>query len=111
MDLNAPLACASRLIDRWLTYKVSMEPIPGLAAGIVYQDQVLLQKGYGYADIEAATPTSATTCYRIASFSKVFTTIAILQLFEQGLLQLDERAQRYLPWLQDARDARMAQIT
>jgi len=111
MDFSRQVTGACRLIDRWLAYNVAMERIPGLSVGIVYQQQVVFQRGYGYADLAGETKASATTCYRIASFSKVFTTIAILQLVEQGLLQLDERAQHYLPWLQSTHDDRVAQIT
>ncbi|HET8840706.1 MAG TPA: serine hydrolase [Ktedonobacteraceae bacterium] len=111
MNLNKQLASACRLIDRWLAYKVEMGRLPGLSAGIVYQKEVIFQQGYGYADIEAGQKTGATTCYRIASFSKVFTTIAILQLFEQGLLSLDDGILRYLPWFQESKDERAKQIT
>lgn len=111
MDLSKQLADACRLIDRWLAYKVKMERLPGLSAGVVSQQEIIFQQGYGYADIEAQQKTELTTCYRVASFSKIFTAIAVLQLFEQGLLSLDDSIQRYLPWLENSSDRRVAAIT
>ncbi len=111
MDLTAQLTAASRVIDRWLPYKMFRGRLPGLSVGIVYQKTLLFQNGYGYADVEQQLPTSKTTGYRIASFSKIFTAIAILQLAEEGKLHLDEYARKYLPWLASASDERTAQIT
>ncbi len=111
MDLTTPLTAASRVIDRWLAYKMTIGRLPGLSVGIVYKNSLLFQNAYGYADVEQQQPTSTTTGYRIASFSKTFTAIAIMQLAEQGKLHLDERAQKYLPWLSAKQDERTAQIT
>lgn len=98
MDFSSQLEAAIRLIDRWLAYRVYSDRLPGLAAGIVYKDKIIFSKGYGYADLKQKTATTDTTCYRIASFSKIFTAIATLQLFEQGKLHLDDHVQQHLPW-------------
>src|SRR5258708_6360546 len=111
MDLTRQLEAAIRLIDRWLAYKVYIDRLPGLSLGIVYKDQVFFSRGYGYADIEQKRKATDTTCYRIASFSKIFTTIAILQLFEQGKLHIDENVQHYLPWCTSAHAPATARIT
>jgi len=95
MDLTASLTAASRVIDRWLAYKTIAGRLPGLSAGIVYKNTLLFQHAYGYADVEQQRPTSATTGYRIASFSKTFTAIAIMQLAEQGGLEDEERARMH----------------
>src|SRR5258707_13008328 len=89
MDLTAQLTAASRVIDRWLPYKMFRGRLPGLSVGIVYQKTLLFQNGYGYADVEQQQPTSKTTGYRIPSFSKIFTAISILQPPEEGKLHLD----------------------
>lgn len=111
MDLTAPLTAASRIIDRWLAYQTRAGRLPGLSVGLVYKHNLLFQQAYGFADLEQQRPTSKHTGYRIASFSKIFTAIAILQLAEQGKLQLDERARQYLPWLASSHDERTEQIT
>jgi CubicO group peptidase (beta-lactamase class C family) len=110
-DFTAQITAASSVIDRWLAYKMTMGRLPGLSVGLVYKDKLLFQNAYGYADVEQQRPTGPTTGYRIASFSKIFTAIAILQLAEQGKLHLDDRAQQYLPWLASLHDERTARIT
>jgi D-alanyl-D-alanine carboxypeptidase len=110
-DFTAQIMAASNVLDHWLAYKRTMGRLPGLSVGLVYKDTLLFQKAYGYADVEQQRPTSPTTSYRIASFSKIFTAIAILQLAEQGKLHLDDRAQQYLPWLTSLHDERTARIT
>src|SRR6266571_2489840 len=111
MDFTKQLRNATKLIDRWLQYKVYSDHIPGLSIGIIHKNEVIFSKGYGYADIEKKIKASDTTCYRIASFSKVFTTIAILQLFEQRKLHLDECVQHYLPWFQSEHNQRTKRVT
>jgi D-alanyl-D-alanine carboxypeptidase len=111
MDLTKPLEAATRLIDQWLTYRVYADRLPGLSLGIVYEDRVILRKGYGYANREEKIATSETTCYRIASISKIFTALAILQLFEQGKLRLDDPVQHHLPWCSSEQAQETARIT
>jgi D-alanyl-D-alanine carboxypeptidase len=111
MNLTSRLEAAAGLIDRWLAYQVYTSRIPGLSVGIVYQDHVILGTGYGYANIADKVKATDRTCYRIASFSKVFTAIAIMQLFEQGKLNLDERVQRYVPWCRSEHDSETEHMT
>ena len=57
----------------------------------------LLQKGYGYADIKTKRAVDpATTIFRLASISKLFTWVSVMQLVEQGKLDLDTDVNRYL---------------
>lgn len=112
MDFTRPLQHAITVIDRWLAYYVATDQrIPGLSVGIVYGDEVIYSKGHGYANLAEKVPATEHTCYRIASFSKIFTTIAILQLWEQGKLALDDRVERYLPWFVSSDDQRLHSIT
>lgn len=71
--------------------------IPGAVFVFVKNGQVFFKKGYGYADLEneiAVDPDR--TLFRVASVSKVLTITAVMQLFEQGLLSLDDDVNRYL---------------
>lgn len=111
MDLSTEIQLSTKIIDRWLPYYAHTLRIPGLSLGIVYKDQIIFSKGYGYADVAGQKKATETTCYRIASFSKLFTATAILQLFEQGKLQLDAPVQRYLPWFANPEDERTHLIT
>jgi CubicO group peptidase (beta-lactamase class C family)/cytochrome b561 len=58
---------------------------------------VLLQKGYGYADVKSKKPVDpASTIFRLASISKLFTWVSVMQLEEQGKLNLDADVNQYL---------------
>jgi CubicO group peptidase (beta-lactamase class C family) len=63
--------------------------IPGLTVVVVQGDQVILSRGYGVADRAAGTPMTEDTPVAIASTSKGMTALAIMQLVEQGLVDLD----------------------
>lgn len=72
---------------------------PGLAFGVVVDGQLLQSGGFGFADLEQRVPAGPASVFRIASMTKSFTALAILQLRDAGRLQLDEPAARYLPEL------------
>ena len=75
---------------------LNRRPAVGLAVGVV-RDRGLEQfAGQGLADIAAGTPVGEDTVFRIASITKTFTAVAVLQLWEQGLVDLDAPANRYL---------------
>jgi len=59
--------------------------------------EILLSKGYNYANWELKAPNSALTKYRISSITKPFTATMVMMLAERGLLNLDERMCTYLP--------------
>jgi len=71
-------------------------PAVGLAVGVVRNGRLELFSGHGVADIAATTPVTQDTVFRIGSITKTFTTIAVLQLWEQGLVDLDAPANEYL---------------
>ncbi|WP_246873871.1 serine hydrolase [Paenibacillus dendritiformis] len=75
--------------------------VPGALFVVVKDGKVLLQKGYGYADAEKKVPVDPEkTLFRIASVSKVFTAAAVMQLAEQGKIELDRDVQHYLGEIQ-----------
>src|SRR5262245_5086308 len=69
--------------------------IPGLSAVIVKDQKVLWAKGFGFADVENRVPATPDTLYHIASLTKTFAAVLILQLVEQGKLDLDEPVSHY----------------
>jgi len=85
--------------------------IPGLSAAVVHGNHVVFERAYGHAVEGGRRRVTGTTCYRIASISKVFTATAVMQLVERGAVRLDERAQHYLPWFRARRDASLDPIT
>lgn len=64
---------------------------------VAQHGQVLLDKGYGYANIEWQIPNSPTTKFRIASLTKQFTAAAILLLEEQGRLKIIDQIKKHMP--------------
>ena len=74
---------------------------PGMAFGIMVDDQLLFAGSTGYTDVAKKTPVSSTSLFRIASMSKSITAMAILKLRDEGKLKLDDEASRYIPVLKD----------
>ena len=70
----------------------------GLAIGIVLFDEVVYAKGFGVKHLETREPVTATSLFHLASVSKPFVATAIMQLAEQGKLDLDAPVVRYLPY-------------
>lgn len=70
---------------------------PGAAVLVMKDDQILFDKGYGIADIETKAPIDGNTFFNIASVSKQFTAVAILQLAEAGKLSLEDPVSQYFP--------------
>ncbi len=68
----------------------------GLAVGVVRNESLEFFHGHGLANIGANTPITEDTVFRIASITKTFTAIAIMQLWEHGLVDLDAPATDYL---------------
>jgi CubicO group peptidase (beta-lactamase class C family) len=75
---------------------LSRRPCVGLALGVVRDGSLELFSAHGLADIATRTPVTEDTVFRIASITKTFTAIAVLQLMERGLLDLDAPANHYL---------------
>jgi CubicO group peptidase (beta-lactamase class C family) len=71
--------------------------IPGLSVAVVYDQDLLWAKGFGYADLEKKIPADSKTIYRMASVTKPFTATMLMQLRDQGKLQLDDPLQKHLP--------------
>src|SRR6201987_3085503 len=71
--------------------------IAGASVLVMKDGNVLLQKGYGFADLKTKKPVDpSTTIFRLASISKLFTWVSVMQLVEQGKLNLDTDVNHYL---------------
>jgi CubicO group peptidase (beta-lactamase class C family) len=69
----------------------------GIAAAVVRGNDTLLMKGYGKADVEWNVPMPADALFEIGSITKQFTTVALLQLRDDGKLSLDDEITKWLP--------------
>lgn len=70
---------------------------PGAAVLVLKGDRILFDKGYGIADIDTKKAIDGNTFFNIASVSKQFTAVAILQLAEEGKLSLEDPVSQYFP--------------
>ena len=98
-------------LDGFFPPALATGDIAGAVVVVVKDGQVLLQKGYGYADLAARTPVDPdTTLFRPGSVSKLFTWTAVMQLVEQGKLDLDADVNQYLDFSVPARDGQPATL-
>ena len=75
----------------------SASQAPALSVAAVADDKIVFSKGYGLADLEKKTPARNDTIYRLASLTKCLTAVAVVQLVEEGKLDLDAPIQKYWP--------------
>ncbi len=71
--------------------------VTGLSIALVDDQKVVWARGFGYADKEAEVPAEADTIYEIGSISKTFAAMAVMRLVEEGLMDLDQPLNAYLP--------------
>ncbi|MDP2302189.1 MAG: serine hydrolase [Ignavibacteria bacterium] len=83
----------TKLLKDWVNYY----DVPSLSAGVASNGKIVWTGSYGFADLEFFVPASPQTSYRVASISKSFTAVAIMQLVEKGKLKLDDDIRKYLP--------------
>jgi len=71
---------------------------PGIAVVVIHEGEIIFSKGYGYAHIERGLPIDpASTLFGYGSIGKTMTWVSVMQLVEQGLLDLDADIRTYLP--------------
>jgi CubicO group peptidase (beta-lactamase class C family) len=92
------VAQALTLMRTWLEAERAYDHIPGMSAALVANQQVVWSGGYGYADVARQTPATASTIYSICSISKLFTSVATMQLRDAGKLRLDDPVGKHLSW-------------
>ena len=74
------------------------EAVPGIAVAVAIGDDFIWTKGYGYANIEDSVMVDPSRSkFRIGSVSKTLTAIGLLELYEEGKLDLDDEVQEYVP--------------
>lgn len=84
-------------LDGLMTAQMEASHIAGATLVVVKDGEIFFTKGYGYADVEKKNPVSPDeTLFRPGSVSKLFTWTAVMQLYEQGKLDLDANINSYL---------------
>lgn len=110
---TAPPAPSSLVADleqslpRWMDEAI----LPGLAIGLVRDGQLFWQHGFGVSDRETAAPIHDGTIFEVGSMSKPVFASAVLQLHDQGVLDLDTPLVTYMPGRIVANDSRADSIT
>lgn len=89
---------AFKLIEVWLESQKDFEQLPGIMAVIVEDQEVLWSGAYGMANQEENVEAQPSTICSICSISKLFTAVAIMKLYDEGKLRLDDRIEELLPW-------------
>ena len=87
---------AFQLIDYWLEAQKDYEKLPGLTAIVTNKDETKWTGSFGLSD--GVEPMKVENTFSICSISKLFTAVAIMQLVEDGKINLDDPIQKVLPW-------------
>lgn len=101
----AKLASAFPDIDRIMAAFADRSNVPGIAYGIIIDGKLAHVGVSGLREVPTKAPVDTATVFRIASMTKSFTAVAILQLRDAGKLSLDAPAERYVPELAKLRYA------
>jgi CubicO group peptidase (beta-lactamase class C family) len=83
-------------LDELAVEEFNRRPLAGLALGVVRGGELAYDRGLGFADVAAGRRVTADTVFRIGSISKTFTAIAVMQLVEQGLVDVDDPVNEHL---------------
>lgn len=83
-------------LDSLVARVVADKRLPGLSIALVDDQRTVWSRGYGHERANPATPATSATVHRVGSVSKLFTDIAVMQLVERGVLDLDAPVSRYV---------------
>jgi CubicO group peptidase (beta-lactamase class C family) len=89
---------AFKLIEVWLDAQRDYERLPGITAAVIHDQDVLWTGAFGLANAEDSVKAEPSTIFSICSISKLFTSVAIMKLYEEGKLRLDDGIDDLLPW-------------
>ena len=95
---NADVTGQERLFEAWIRGQMAYRGLPGIAVGVVSDQELVWAKGFGFADVDNKILMTPATRFRMASHSKLFTATAIMQLRDVGKLGLDDPVVKYLDW-------------
>jgi CubicO group peptidase (beta-lactamase class C family)/D-alanyl-D-alanine dipeptidase len=85
------------LLSQFINEQLKEKDLPAISIALVDDQKIVWQQGFGYSNPKDKTEPDENTVYRVGSVSKLFTDIAVMQLVEQGKLNLDAPVTRYLP--------------
>ena len=98
------------LLDSLVQPYIDSSKIAGLAIGVAQNDTIIFLKSYGYADLVFDIPLPASASFEIGSVTKQFTSVAIMQLVDKGLLSLDDNLKDYVSFDTKGRTVTIEQL-
>lgn len=84
-------------VQAYLESEMKAAQIPGVAVAVIRNGEIVLAKGYGYANVEHQVPVKPETIFQSGSMGKQFTATAVMLLMEDGKLALDDKITKYFP--------------
>ncbi len=79
---------------------LAVQGFPGFAVAVTDRERIVASETFGLANLDAGTPVTRETYFELGSIGKTFTALAVLQLHEEGRLDLQAPVTRYLPWFE-----------
>lgn len=92
-----PTSRIASTVSALMRSKMRERQIPGLQIAVIHHGTIVMHGAYGTADLQHSVPVTDQTLFSIASITKAFAGVAIMQLVEEGKLSLDDPLSRYLP--------------
>ncbi|WP_160137276.1 serine hydrolase domain-containing protein [Chryseobacterium sp. c4a] len=86
----------SAAIDQYVKEVIKINQIPGLAVGVIKDNQIVFQRYYGTENLENDKKVDSNSMFRIYSTSKLMTNVGVFQLIEKGQLSLEDKISKYL---------------
>ena len=96
---RAAIASAVAFIGDWLDYWMARSGLPGLSVAIRHDGDLVLNRAWGYVDLDSQEKLTPQHVFRVASHTKMFTAVAIALLQGRGLLAFDDPVEKHLPWM------------
>ena len=91
---------AFEAIDRYIEQRMRATGMPGLALAITDRDKLLKLGTYGFANVDSQSPVQPGTMFEVGSIGKSSTNVALMQLVDEGRLDLHAPVSSYLPWFE-----------
>lgn len=90
-------AAIASALEPFIRQEMTEKQLPAVSVALVDGSEIVWARGFGWSRPDSHVPATAATVYRAGSVSKLFTDIAIMQLVERGVVNLDAPVTRYLP--------------
>jgi CubicO group peptidase (beta-lactamase class C family) len=84
-------------VDEYIRAEMMAQQIPGVSLAVIKNGEIVLARGYGFANVEHQVPVKPETIFQSGSMGKQFTATAVMMLVEAGKLSLDDKITKFFP--------------